>query len=149
MQTAPADSTCSHSGILTCGAAREMTATTSGARAKRPRSAASRASSAPGLSSASSLALEDEEAPRRKLAVIGRAGSDLQKGFDLVLGRTRRLKALRRGRAAAEQQVNHRIGRGRKNGRGSLLRTRACRAGSLAGLRRPVNRHEKADLSWR
>ena len=38
MQTAPADSTCSHSGILTCGRARDTTATTSGARPAGSRS---------------------------------------------------------------------------------------------------------------
>jgi len=38
MAAAPADSTCSHSGIFTCGAARLTTAITSGARARRWRS---------------------------------------------------------------------------------------------------------------
>ena len=51
MQTAPADSTCSHSGILTCGAARDTTATTSGARANRPNSSACALSSRSGVSS--------------------------------------------------------------------------------------------------
>src|SRR5262245_17215979 len=39
MAAAPAESTCSHSGIFTCGPARLMTAMTSGARASRWRSA--------------------------------------------------------------------------------------------------------------
>ena len=38
---APADSCCSHSGIFTCGAARLITAITTGARARRLRSNAS------------------------------------------------------------------------------------------------------------
>ena len=38
MAAAPAESTCSHSGIFTCGAARLTTAITSGARASRLRS---------------------------------------------------------------------------------------------------------------
>ena len=40
MAAAPAESTCSHSGIFTCGAARLTTAITSGARVSRSRSAA-------------------------------------------------------------------------------------------------------------
>ena len=51
MQTAPAESTCSHSGIFGWGAARETTATTSGARANRPSSSAFPLSSSSGLSS--------------------------------------------------------------------------------------------------
>src|SRR5271169_6106871 len=39
MAAAPAESTCSHSGIFTCGPARLTTAITSGARARRWRSA--------------------------------------------------------------------------------------------------------------
>ena len=38
MAAAPADNTCSHSGIFTCGPARLTTAMTSGARARRVRS---------------------------------------------------------------------------------------------------------------
>ena len=65
---APADSTCSHSGILTCGAARETTAITSGEREKRCNSAL-----APGLVERGIvLQLEFERDPARPLAPLAR-----------------------------------------------------------------------------
>ncbi len=55
---APAESTCSHSGIFTCGAARLTTATTSGARASRLRSNATWSSVACGLFALNTAAID-------------------------------------------------------------------------------------------
>ena len=94
MAAAPAESTCSHSGIFTCGAARLTTATTSG-RAGEARALVldllrrrvgilgdeGVGDRLAGLEPR--LALEHDEAPRHELAVIGHPRGDGQQRLDL------------------------------------------------------------------
>src|SRR5580704_2798883 len=98
MAAAPAESTCSHSGIFTCGPARLTTATTSGARARRSRSASICSGAASGYLTrnaatmaepAARRAFEHDEAPRRELAVIGHPRRHGQQRVDLGCGRGR------------------------------------------------------------
>ena len=108
MQTAPAELDCSHSGILTCGRARETTATTSGARPddparsqpwRRPHPAdlperhGDRFADAPPR-----LAFEDDEAPGGKVAMIGNPGGEPQQGGELSRVRPRARREARRAR---------------------------------------------------
>ena len=99
MAAAPAESTCSHSGILTCGAARLTTAITSGARASRLALGFGLLGLGVGIFGAERrgdrvaggeprVALEDDEAPGRELAVVGHARGDGQQRFDLRRRRT-------------------------------------------------------------
>jgi hypothetical protein len=72
MAAAPADRTCSHSGIFTCGAARL------GLRVLGPESGYDRLTGGQAR-----IALEDDEAPRHELAMVRHARGDRQQGFDL------------------------------------------------------------------
>src|SRR6266542_2717293 len=115
MAAAPADSTCSHSGIFTCGPARLTTAMTSGAREpvsfgfdvlrlgirilgrkRRDDRLAGREAG---------LALENDETPGHELAVIGHAGSNRQQGLDLGRGGTGAGQFDRLDRAAGLEQL--------------------------------------------
>ena len=92
MAAAPAESTCSHSGIFTCGPARLTTAITSGARARRLRSYVDLLRLGVGIFGAERgpmavagreprLALEHDEAPGRELAMVGHARGDRSAAF--------------------------------------------------------------------
>ena len=114
MHTAPADSTCSNSGILGLGFTLDTTATTSGAWAKRLRSVSIFSGAASGLSvlegrgldlaeTVTALAPDEDEAPRGQPAVVRHAGGDRQERLDLVRGRARLAEPSRRHRAAGLQ----------------------------------------------
>ena len=121
MQAAPADSTCSHSGILTCGAAREITPTTSGERENRAELDLAARLVEHGIvgeldfereaaGSLSRRALEHQEAPGRELAVIGHARGDPAARLEFPLGRPGAGQVHWGDGAAALEQRDRRLG---------------------------------------
>jgi hypothetical protein len=101
MQTAPADNSCSHSGIFTCGAAAlDGQPVLAGLRLPRGENFRARRARA-----GAGLAFEHDEAPGRELAVIGNARRQRENLRDLLLGRGRPLHQRRRRGAAFGEQV--------------------------------------------
>ena len=149
MHTAPADKTCSHSGILGCGAARETTATTSGAPSEAPLLLGPGGFVQVGpvgeadlerkrACAFARLSLEDHEPPGRELAVIGHPRGDGEDRRQLVSGRTRPGHRRRRNRSAAFQERNRIV-------HGCLFRRKGW---LLAEFRTAVNRPRSASM-WR